>query len=229
MKYAPMVRVLVLVAVSTMFTNMATAARSEENVTTVKQPKAIVEDSSEHNRIGKTGYLSVQPLGFAVGAIPSVGVNAGYYLSRNALLQLEYSKGKLPYIFFSIEATTVGLNLKYFVGNSFYIKSGASYRQVAVKDLTCFLCDTATFQDVGSADSAAVEVAIGNQWQWENFTMGCDWFGAMVPFTTTNISNNYKSNSDLSATTKSDLDKAWYNLGRTTSYELLRFYLGASF
>jgi hypothetical protein len=205
------------------------SASDYENVMIVKRP-SVIEESSEHNRMGKSFYLSVQPVGFAVSIIPSEGIDAGYYLNRNSLLQLEYSKGKgLDYVFFDVEATTVGLNLKYFTGNSFYLKGGAEYRQVSITNFHCLFCDSNTKSDLGSADSIGVELAIGNQWQWSNFTLGCDWLGATIPVATTKISNSYKSDPDFSSSSKSDLDNAWNQLARTTSYELLRFYLGASF
>ena len=199
-----------------------------ENVTVVKR-NSVIEDSSAYNRMNKDVTISYQLVGFAVGGIPSNGLNVGYFLNRNAILQLEYTDGKLSFTDFDIKARTIGANAKYFFGNSFYGKGGVAYRSVGVYNLECIKCKSGTNRiDLGSADSVAAEISIGNQWQWDNFTLGCDWLGAMVPVTTTKVANN-ASAAGVDADTNRELDDIWNRIGKTTSIQLLRFYLGASF
>jgi len=104
---------------------------------------------------------------FAVLPVPAIGLNAGYYLNPDLMLQVEYSSGKLPYVFFDIEARTLAFNAKYFFGNSFYVKGGAAFRQLAIKNVTCLVCWNSKgvlIEDAGVADSISAEFAIGN-WQ----------------------------------------------------------------
>ena len=207
-------------------TSVASAARKmPENVTVVKR-NSVVEDSSAYNRMDKDVTISYQLTGIAV--VPSNGLNVGYFLNRNTILQLEYAEGKMGFTDFDIKARTIGANAKYFFGNSFYGKGGVAYRSVGVYNLECVSCKAGSRIDLGSADSVGAEVAIGNQWQWEYFTLGCDWLGAMVPFSTTKVANNAKA-AGVSDDTNKEIDDIWNRIGKTTSIQLLRFYLGASF
>lgn len=186
------------------------------------------DTSSLAQRQGKVGYLSVQPLGFAVFPVPSIGLNGGFYLDSNRLVQIEASRGKLPFDFFAIDAESLGVNLKYFVGNSFYLKGGGAYRTIAINNVECAACSPGFNRNWGSAKTIAGEFAIGNQWQWENFTLGCDWIGVMVPLTTAGV-DPLPSSTSLGRREREELDRSWQQLAKSTSTSFLRFYLGASF
>ncbi len=73
----------------------------------------------------------------------------------------------------------MGLHYKEFVGNSFYWKGGLDYRQ------TEYIENHVTDEAHIKGNSWALSIVIGNQWQWENFTLGCDWIGFSKPFGTT--------------------------------------------
>ena len=201
-------------------------AAATEQVTVVKQSDVVVEDTSAYHRMNKKFSVTGQPLGFAVGSIPSYGANVGYFINRNMVGQLEFTEGKLNYLFFDIRATTVAANLKIFTGNSFYIKSGVAYRKVAVDNVLCLLCkDPAS--SFGYNEALAAELAIGNQWQWDTFTLGCDWIGLMVPVA--NLRSNSGDTSRFTQSEKDDVDRMWNVIGRTTSSQLVRLYLGVTF
>ena len=202
---------------------LACAAHAEENVVVLKKPVTVLEDTSEYHRMNKKILLTAQPIGFAVSPVPSLGINAGYYLGRNSVLQLEHSDGVMNYVFFDIGATTTTLNYKHFFGNSFYLKAGAGYRKIEIKNARLLFVD---IKEVGSVENVVAEVAIGNQWQWETFTLGCDWVGLMTPIST--ISKKYDKGS-AKGQDAVDLDNSWNRMANVTSGELLRLYLGASF
>ena len=206
-----------------MATVNAQAARSE-NVTLVKRT-SILEDSSEHRRMNKDYTLTAQLTGFAVSPVPAAGVNFGLFLDRNSMLQAEFSKGTLPIYFFNMNATTLGANYKRFFGNSFYGKIGMDYRSISASDIhTGYTTQSGT---IGEAESVVANLAIGNQWQWENFTMVCDWIGVNPPIAV--LKTTYNPGTNLNDSDRADLEKSWNNIAKVTRYQFLRFYLGASF
>lgn len=72
--------------------------------------------------------------------------------------------------------TNVALQYKKFAGNSFYFAPELYYLNYFENDQTdnSFLL----FPDENERFSAVgVGIRFGNQWQWENFTLGVDWFG----------------------------------------------------
>lgn len=220
MNQAPMLIVLLL-----LITSIAFGSQKEE-VAIVKKPAvSLMEDTSEANRVGKSYLLTAQVLGSAVSPVPSAGVNAGIYIDRNSLIEAQFSHGTVSYLFFDIEATTFGVNYKHFFSNSFYARMGGAYRKILLKN-AWFLFSNRTISEVGSVESLAADLAIGNQWQWQNFTLGCDWIGYMAPIAT--LSKKYDPYGATGQDLK-DLDDSWDRLANVGSFQLLRFYLGASF
>lgn len=213
----------VLVTCLTFMAAVSAKAAPTENVTLVSRT-SILEDSSEHRRMGKDYLLTWQLVGFAVAPIPSAGINLGMYLNRNSIVQLEFSKGTLPYFFFNLNATTIGANYKHFFGNSFYTKLGFDYRSISVSDID--LLYTKQSGPIGETETIVGNAAIGNQWQWQNFTMGCDWIGINPPLAV--LSTKHETTS-LNDPDNDQLDRSWNNLAKVTSWQFLRFYLGASF
>jgi len=210
----------------------AFAAR-QENVTIVPRAKSVLEDSSEHQRIDKDYLLALQVGGAAVSPVYGTALTFGTYLNRNSILQFEISKGTTTIqgdsttkstTAFDLGASTAGVNYKHFFGNSFYTKLGADYRQITLSNFDSFFVNIDGV--VGEVNSLTASLAIGNQWQWENFTMGCDWFGINPVLMT--LGSKYE-NTATNAEDKKSLDKAWDNLAKVTSAQVLRLYLGTSF
>jgi hypothetical protein len=200
-----------------------------ENVLVIKaEPKAIYEGSSEHHRMDKQ-YVLTGETGFSVGAIPSGGANAGYYLDRNSVVQASYAGGSLKLIDFSLRTKTGSVLYKRFLGNSFYFRAGPGYREIELQYdnwLNSTFLKSNGYKDVGVSRSLVADVAIGNQWQWENFTLGCDWIGAMVPVADLGSRINTDGLSDAD---KRDVNDQWDKLQKITSLQAIRFYIGASF
>lgn len=164
-------------------------------------------------------------MGFAVAPVVSGGLGAGFYIDHNSLIEAQFSNGTLHYLFFDIEATTFEITYKHFFSNSFYTRVGAAYRRILLSN-AWFFFSSQTIGEIGSVDSLAADIAIGNQWQWDSFTLGCDWIGYMAPVAILNRSfdPHGATGSDLK-----DLDKAWDDLANVGSYQFLRLYLGMSF
>lgn len=212
-----------LLAALILLLSFSAKAELTENVTIVKRSN-VLENSSEHLRMTNTYLLTAQLIGFAVAPIPASGLNAGLYIDRNSIVQLEYSKGTLPYVFFDLHATTFGANYKHFYGNSFYTKVGIDYRNISVSTNDFFL--TKEQENVGTAETVVGNLAIGNQWQWNNFTMGCDWIGINPQIA---VLRAHYDTTGMNEEDRNDIDYSWNKLAKVTSWQLLRFYLGASF
>lgn len=183
------------------------------------------------NRSNKKYLVAAELIGANFSA-QSLGVEAGYFLTANRMLQvkiqklssLEDQRNKDVYDEDHSEADKVwsdhgeGMaitgSFKEFTGKTFYYEAGAFYRdqklvikteevRTAYEKWTLTDEDTAEIQDIG------VSFTIGNQWNWENLTVACDWVGV--------------SRSLLTLNEKGDASEYY------TAVNLLNFNIGYSF
>jgi hypothetical protein len=207
---------------------LVTHASPQQSVIKIDEAPISTTQTSLQNRAAKTFLLSAEPIGFAVTPLPTYGANIGLYLSSNAILQVEYASGSIGLGFYDLGAKSLGINVKFFTGNSFYLKTGFDYRRISISGVKCLFCSDPYFKlDGGSADSIALAVGLGNQWQWNTFTMGCDWLGVTAPVIT-QYSNDFHQ-SRISAQDQARIDGAFDRVAKAVSLQLLRIYLGASF
>ena len=185
----------------------------------------VVRDSSEANRQDKNWLLDLELIGFT--PLASSGLGAGWYINPDMILDAAYTRGKESVFDISVVADTAAVRFKKFEGNSFYWRLGILYRTISFD--ASILAATLGASNVtvkGSAYSLGPELAIGNQWQWSNFTMGCDWIGYFTPV----VSNStVDSNTNAKASDYDDAKSSMKKLANTGNWELLRFYLGVSF
>jgi hypothetical protein len=210
---------------------------ADEDVEVVPAKKTVEADSSENNRMNKTYIFDAQLLGSGPNVISSQGLSAGYFLNRNMIVSIEATTGTRDndsFLFstssdsYNIRGNSVGVHFKHFVGNSFYYRTGIDYRSLKYKyDYTSSFSPANNVHRSFDGKSFGVTFAIGNQWQFENFNIGCDWIGFTVPLSKS-ISN--ESVTSPSATYDNEQladDEKTYI--KNTSATLLRFYLGATF
>ncbi len=193
---------------------------------------------------------SAQPIGFGPTATLTYGVNGGIYLSPISLLLLEVTNsfsGNGLFDYFgsstkdangnstsssirtwdtSVNASSVGLHYKRFVLGSFYAKGGLVYRTFKVTDR--FANRSASDQESSFTGSAwGAVVAVGNQWHINYFTIGCDWIGYVQTFGGGISEETYSG-----ATTSYGRERLRENEDayvRTSSLQIARLYIGASF
>jgi hypothetical protein len=175
---------------------------------------------------------------FGVG--PSIsstqGVEVGYFLDRKSLVLVQFTKGTLSSNAnvslggslngsnLDLKTTSIGAHFKRPVGNSFYYRGGVDLRQ-AQFSYTYNGTTTDSYSWKGS--SVALNFQIGNQWQWSNFTLGCDWIGLSLPLTKSIYEETYSPSSPTYYRDWAAHDQDLIVKG--THINLLRFYLGASF
>lgn len=190
------------------------------------------DDSSAGNRQGKVVDFGLQALGSTVAPFGSIGFMGGAYLNSDMVVEAEYTKASNTSLVSgtTVDIITYGVRMKNYWGNSFYTNLGLGMRKISINGSVDFevngtvvLADEKISVDVSST---VLDFAIGNKWQFENFNIGCDWVGFLVP-----ISN---SNSDNLPTLegskeRDDLEDSKKVLGELPSLQLLRLFIGASF
>ncbi len=125
--------------------------------------------SSEENRSGKK-YETTLQLGQDY-RLPTNQVGLMYFLKPNDLvgLKLGSSKGQES-------QDNISLQYKHYFGNSFYLAGDIFYLRTR-EDTNGFFGDIFNLHEYASYSSMGSSLRLGNQWTWENFTLGCDWFG----------------------------------------------------
>lgn len=145
--------------------------------------------NSANLRQEKTFSLTLSPVGI-INNLPTAGISAAWFVGSDHVLSLDYTRGFNPSgnvyseIFSEIQAKieSWSLNYKYFMSNSLYVKSGINARKIeyakfSVNVFGNWAGDTYAF----SGESTSVDIGIGNQWQFSNFTIGVDWLNISTP------------------------------------------------
>lgn len=206
-------------------------------------------NSSESNRIDKSFSLLVQPVGIGPSPGLTTGLILAYFFNANNQISLNYSKyhhistefdlfntgGKSPDI--SLEGDSIGIHYKRFMSNTFYILMGIDHRYFKYSYKSG--CSTFLYNNCKNDEyltnrtlidfegsSQVMTFAIGNQWQFKHFTLGCDWGGIAVPLSHQYLKLNYQN---MNSSGQEALDKQKIEQFYNPSIIALRFYLGASF
>ena len=209
-------------------------------------------DSSLDLRKGKSYIATVELLGIGTGLLSSSsGVNFGAYRDSDSLIEFSAVVSTNSGSSFSTNKSTdsdtkmdnqtaedgrafdIAIRYKQFFGNSFYGYIGPAYRQTeATLKLRSTSSAGVTSSSVDIASAAmrdlGLDGAIGNAWQWSNFTMGCDWIGLHVPIA--RFRNDYDDKGYITSVKQvNDARRSFVNQARGPAFMMLRFYVGASF
>ncbi len=183
-------------------------------------------DTSAFNRGDKTWSLVAQPLGIFSTVVSGIGLTPGYYYKSDTLFELDHVFGEVNLLFFSVYGQQTTARIKKFWGNSFYTNAGIGSRTIGIKDNLKDLTGTKdVILDVNSS-ALGLDFQIGNRWQFEMFSIGCDWIGAFVPLTKINDKTTFPSDADTKE--RKDAENIFNGLAKTTTLHALRFYLGVS-
>lgn len=227
---------------SLLITPLMSSANTGSTVIAPKPMDAVYAGSSEFHRMDKKFTATLFGGGLSPGYAIASGVSAGLFLNKNQviLLELNSSEGarKTTYATSSGFETTsgqsetrvrqLGAHFKQFLGNSFYIRGGLDYSQVDYE----FNYDRAggsstDFQSSFSGNAFIGSVVIGNQWQWQNLTIGADWIGAASVLSSKTAKQSLTGNPTSTDRANFEEDKEFYlNDGGAV---FLRGYIGASF
>lgn len=217
-----------------LFSSVALAQDNFAGISQAKSPYNRYVNSFE-NRRDKNFSLTANLIGVTHNLI-TTGISFGKYLNSNSLIVIELSSGfydsnsysLLDYSYsYHAKGQLVGLYWKNFAGNSFYTKLGVENNRVAYNyrsNISGFSSDVKYERSFeGTATSAAF--TLGNQWQWRNFTLGCDWAGVSIPLSSSTSNDVH----DGSTGQRERLENEKDHYVKNVSIRALNFYLGASF
>lgn len=186
--------------------------------------------TSQSAREDKKFTATYQVVGIGPSSTFASGIAVGFFLEPDWIIMLEGTRGREATVFdffddTDVQSTSIGVHAKNFAGNSFYYRFGVDYRDIEYQYTDNFLTTTRRTFD---SQSWAVSFNIGNQWQFKNFTLGCDWVGVTLPLSK-KYSNESVTTTGSLAYEQQENEDAKDDLTERTQINLLRFYLGASF
>ena len=147
--------------------------------------------------------------GFAHSLMFSSAIEFSYFLSKDQNIGIKYIEYDSPKVYEdTYRGEVLEIFYKKFNGNSFYVKPLVFYRNMDIdeKEGTDYV-----FSDFG------VGISIGNQWQWSNFTIGCDWVGVNSRLATLDYKDSKNS------------ERVFFSKGYGFTANLLNLYIGYSF
>jgi hypothetical protein len=174
-----------------------------------------VRTTSAEEREAKKFQIAFGMLGHEYVGFSALTAHLGFFLDPDNILFARYSnlngRGLDDEDSAKLRAVTVGV--RHFVGNSFNLTPTIYYkRTVEDGDYSLFTSQRSrrVYEDLG------LGFRIGNEWQWDSFMMGCDWFGVNRTIKKFNSEKTNDSWDDLSSD------------GRF-SFIISSFYVGFSF
>lgn len=194
---------------------------------------AVSKYSSEYYRINKKYFGGVQVLGVGPNLSNNYGFVFGPYLDRQSILTIEALGGGSFWEWEGLGSSyrtntfSLGAHYKLFRGNSFYVKGGADLRKLErIYTYKDSFDGTTTSRWDFTGESLALSFQIGNHWQLNQISIGCDWIGYTLPVASRISAENFQSGSESERRwMKEDQDI----FVKTGQLNLLRFYVGASF
>ncbi|MFN8845508.1 MAG: hypothetical protein ACK5V3_12710 [Bdellovibrionales bacterium] len=201
---------------------------------------SVLKGSSEYHRMGDKVNFNVNVGGLGPGYSRNQGLSTGIYLSDDSLILVDVTSGRgfASRSYTSSDGTTsisgenevdhlsLGVHYKLFTGNSFYVRSGVDLMNIKYR----YDYNSPFGNSYNSRFDANVlfgQVAIGNQWQVDNLTIGCDWVGLAVPLVTQLDNKSIQGNFDNFD--REDLNEDINLYTKISSLLLLRLYVGGSF
>jgi hypothetical protein len=190
-----------------------TIAQETQKASTPPEADTNSLGQSAENRTHLKYQLTFAPIaGEYDGTENNFAFSAGYFYDAKNLINLRYTFQNSPGTLGNSSTrdypqTTRAITFgdRYFFGNSFNAMGSVYWRQHSKYDRSTHA--TYFYKDYG------VGLRIGNEWQWENFTMGCDWFG--LNHTLIKVNDTFPENG--------------YATEKSLTMVLLNFYLGISF
>ncbi len=204
--------------------------------------------NSESLRKGKKFLAALELLGVQTQMGIGSGLRGGMYLNSDSLVEIHFSSAEAKFDSDSFsdsdysagiyEAQRTGkaslfeVMYKHFATNSFYWSAGVGDRQSeAHLEAYRFLSDDRETVATAKTHDIGLSAAIGNQWQWGTFMMGCDWIGFYIPVLHLS-QDKQEDNTPTEVSDAKSIDKArdeFYQDETEGNAQGVRFYLGASF
>jgi hypothetical protein len=202
--------------------------------------KQVLKGSSEYHRMSDKVNFNINVGGLGPGYSRSQGLSTGIYLSDDSLILVDVigGRGFSSRSYSATDGTStisgesetdhlgLGVHYKLFAGNSFYVRSGVDLMNIKYRyDHTSLF--GSSYKSQFDANVLFGQVAIGNQWQIDNLTIGCDWVGLAMPLVANVENKSIKGNFDNFDA--EDLNEDINIYTKISGLLLLRLYVGGSF
>lgn len=162
------IAILTLLLASQAFGNTSTKAISVNSKVTATETQ---EKNSKQMR-AQMRYSLQYGYGATLGELAST-YELNYIKSGRTSYSVRYSKS-LEQDLDDTKQDAFLIGMKRFTGNSFFVRPELYYRKVTetvVPELFSSATAIREYQDIG------LNLSIGNEWQWDDFTAGFDWIG----------------------------------------------------
>jgi hypothetical protein len=197
------------------------------------------DGDSATNRQGKFYGLHINIAGSEGGLGYSQGVIFSKFLNHDKLLELNLA--------ISNGYEDIGFNQKHavyryyaarytqFLSNSLYLTGGIAYRyfhgQVSTRlDASNAIEPSSRIQFYQTKkEDAGIDIALGNRWQWNEFSLGFDWFGLYAPQLTISDSRQRDVIPNSADRDQSNRAVRSMDLIRQVGFQTTRLYVGATF
>ena len=198
----------------------AATATKKKKKTADPQPEAPYKPrgTSRDNREALTFGVAPE-LGFVNGA--GYGARAMFFLGRNWQAEASYMHSEFSFLGDGVASDLASMRAKWFVGNTFYLGTGPSFRKLTTTQTIGF----PEQKDVFLESDAGADFAIGNEWQWSSFMLGVDWAGYYQPLAAITKAPKEERNANGIITAKGVRGEST-NSG---SLELVRLHVGVGF
>ncbi len=156
---------------------------------------------------------------------------AGYFLDSGNLVEGGFGQAQLSVGGIGTHSKDFFGQLKHFWSNSFYSNIGLSFiKQISNSSFS--ILDGFDARDTYSVNRIALFTGIGNRWQFDSFTIGCDWVGYGIGISKSNETFQLGDSSSASFAQQDSIqerrDNARNESLRNQLY-LLNLHMGASF
>jgi hypothetical protein len=214
-------RAVTFVLVAALYSQMSPAQTTAKKFDNTLPEMPLI---SVDHRVDKTVFIAAEPY----GRLPSSGYGGriGYFITPDSLVGVNYSAGDLDLNNAVYDSTLVELTYKRFFTNSIYMDAGVASEVVDVKYRVVDAANTfARVESKANIKRSGLVLHIGNQWQWSNLTLGCDWLGHHLPLSKEE-SFRPAAGGDLG-----DEAKQKYEVKKATksTLQIVRAYVGFSF
>lgn len=230
-----MKRLLLSVCAASAFFVLGATAQAKDKVKVKKKGNEAAAEPAEHasgaatsedNRHHKVAALFIEPIGFTF--TPVKGIRGEFFLGADNMLDASYVvSGKVGFFDWGYEKTVIDVKFKHFLTNTFYVDGGLGIEQYKVTYDVKQTGSLTTYKTLsGTASNFGGEVHVGNQWQWEGFSLGCDWAGYFFA-----LSKSFSAGSadGVDATDKASQESMLKGIVNAGSAHLVRLYAGWAF
>lgn len=194
-----------------LFSFVAHAEKSPPESPYLTDEPKVATDTSAFNRKNKTvSFYAETTAGTHFGGT----FNASYFIKPDLQIMLEFSRygslsgvyeniSQVPVFYNGFQQTDsndgVGLHLKYFMGNSIFLRLGFSHNVIHYNRKY----NTTLHESYINGEVDYFVGGFGNDWQWENFTFGFDWYKVQYPIGS-KLNSRQDASEDTMASSKQD-------------------------